>query len=180
MSKRIIPVFSVIIAGLVIILAVFMIIRDAKFELSNEMYGEGQIINTTIEDVEDKIIKQQSFALFVSQPGCRTADDLRKIIKEFASIHHLIIYEIDYSGLRESGLVPGLKFYPSFVVFRRGKPIDFLEADNSEDVSAYSTLDGFSTWFTDHIIMKDWHGAGRDYAARHSALTLRLCWAANI
>ena len=48
-----------------------MIIRDAKFELSNEMYGEGQIINTTIEDVEDKIIKQQSFALFVSQPGCK-------------------------------------------------------------------------------------------------------------
>lgn len=155
MNKKIIPIFSAIIAIFVIIVAGFVIIRDAKFELEDELYGDGQISNITIDDVKNKVTEHQSFALFVSQPGCRTAEDLRKIIKEFASTNHLTIYEVDYSGLRESNLVPGLKFYPSFVVFRRGKPVDFLEADNSEDVSAYATLDGFSAWFTDHVIMKD-------------------------
>lgn len=155
MSKKVIPVFSIVIAILVVAVAGFAIFRGAKFELENEMYGSGQIVDITIDDVKSKVAKRQSFALFVSQPGCRTADDLRKIVKEFADIHHLTIYEVDYSGLRESNLVPGLKFYPSFVVFRRGKPIDFLEADNGEDVPAYATLDGFSTWFTDHVIMKD-------------------------
>lgn len=155
MNKKLAPIFATVVAIFVIAVAGFAIIRDAKFELEDGMYGDGQIINITIDDVKSKIAEHQSFALFVSQPGCRTADDLRKIVKEFASTHHLTIYEVDYSGLRESNLVPGLKFYPSFVVFRRGKPIDFLEADNSEDVSAYATLDGFSTWFTDHVIMKD-------------------------
>lgn len=154
MNKKI-PIFSAIVALFVVIVAGFAIIHDAKFELEDGMYGDGQIINITIDDVKSKIAEHQSFALFVSQPGCRTADDLRKIVKEFASTHHLTIYEVDYSGLRESNLVPGLKFYPSFVVFRRGKSVDFLEADNSEDVSAYATLDGFSAWFTDHVIMKD-------------------------
>lgn len=155
MNKKIISILSIIVAIFVVAIASFLIFRDSKFELNDKMYGDGQVINTTIDDVESKITEHQSFALFVSQPGCRTADDLRKIVKEFASTHHLTIYEVDYSGLRESGLVPGLKFYPSFVVFRRGKPVDFLEADSQDDVSAYSTLDGFSTWFTDHIILKD-------------------------
>lgn len=155
MSKKVISIFSIAIAIFVIAIASFVIFRDFKFELNDGMYGDGQVVNITIDNIGSKVADHQSFALFVSQPGCRTADDLRKIVKEFASTHHLTIYEVDYSGLRESGLVPGLKFYPSFVVFRRGKPVDFLEADSQDDVSAYSTLDGFSTWFTDHIILKD-------------------------
>jgi len=155
MNKKIITLFSAIVAVFVIVVAGFMIFRDSKFELDDNMYGNGQIIDISIDDVKTKVAEHQSFALFVSQPGCRTADDLRAIIKEFASAHHLTIYEVDYSGLRESNLVPGLKFYPSFIVFRRGKPVDFLEADSDKDASAYTGLDGFSAWFTDHIIMKD-------------------------
>lgn len=155
MNKKSITIFSIVIFVLVVLFTVFIIFRDAKFELSDNMYGDGQIIEASIDDIRTKVSERQSFALFVSQPGCRTADDLRKIVKEFAITHHLVIYEVDYSGLRESNLVPGLKFYPSFVVFRRGKPVDFLKADDNEDASAYTNLDGFSTWFTDHVIMRE-------------------------
>ncbi len=156
MSKKAIPILSTIIAVIVIAVASFMIIRvNAKFELDNNLYGDGQLVDITVDDVDAKVADRQSFALFVSQPGCRTADDLREIVKTFATSHQLTIYEVDYSGLRESGLVPGLKFYPSFVIFRQGKPVDFLEADSREDANAYTELDSFSTWFTDHVIIKD-------------------------
>lgn len=155
MSKKNIIISSIIVTVTIIAIVGFVIFRDAKFELDDNMYDSGQIIETDISNVEAMITEHKSFALFVSQPGCRTADDLREIIQEFTSMHHLTVYEVDYSGLRESNLVPGLKFYPSLVVFRRGKPVDFLEADNGEDSSAYTSLDGFSTWFTDYAIMKD-------------------------
>ena len=44
-----------------------------------------------------------------------------------------------------------IKYYPSFVIFKDGKIIDYLEADNDEDIDIYNSEEAFKTWLSTYI-----------------------------
>ena len=62
-------------------------------------------------------------------------------------------YEIAFSDLENLPFVADVRFYPSFLIFKKGKLVDFLEADNDDHAAAYTSLDGFQNWLTGQVIL---------------------------
>lgn len=137
---------------LVICVAAFLIFRrPATFRLDPEYYDTAQIEDIDIAELRELVDERKTFAVFAHQPGCQTSAELSQIVQDFSAEHQLKIYQTSFSDLKDSDLVPGLRFYPTFVIFRNGAVVDFLAADSEEDVSAYQSFDGFSEWFTSYV-----------------------------
>lgn len=150
MKRRILGIVAVIISTLVVIMAVFYA-QNAHFTLEPEYYGAAEIQTLELSDLQALIDEQKSFGLFVSQPSCQASADLEKYLNEFLSAHPLKFYEISFSTLKDSEIIPDLRFYPSFVIFHGGKVVDFLEANSDEDADAYTSADGFTNWFANYV-----------------------------
>ncbi len=131
----------------------FFILRPTSFRLDEEYYSEDMIQPISATDLQRLIDKKSSFAVFVSQPACRTSDDLKKHIQSFTAEHSLKFYEIAFSELKTLPVADAVRFYPSFLIFEKGKLVDFLEADSDEDAPAYTSLDGFQAWFTKRVAL---------------------------
>lgn len=150
-KKVSIIILTTIIASITLALSGFFLWRSfLKTTLSSEYYTQAEIKNISIDKLRTLVSEQKSFAVFVSQPDCRTADDLRRILGEFTEQYQLTVYEIAFSELKQSDLAPDVKYYPSFIIFRAGKVKAFLHADSTEDSAAYNSFEGFSDWFQKH------------------------------
>lgn len=144
----------IITISLVVILVAFVVImltRTHKFTLSPEYYGAAEVQNINIDELQSLIDGQKSFGLFISQPACQASADLGKYLQEFADTHSLKFYEISFSTIKDSNIIPDLKFYPSFAIFHNGRVVNFLEADSDEDAAAYTSVDGFEDWFSGYV-----------------------------
>ena len=150
MKRWLLGIFAVVISVGVIVTASFYI-KHARFALDSEYYGAAEIQTITLDELQTLIDEQKTFGLFVSQPSCQASADLEKHLSEFLDAHPLKFYEISFSTLKDSHIIPELRFYPSFVTFRDGKVIDFLEANSDEDADAYISADGFTNWFSDYV-----------------------------
>lgn len=149
--KRI-TAFIALLVTLVVCIAGFLIFHNHHtFKLSPEYYNHAEIADLTIDQLKSLIAEQKSFAVFAHQPGCQTSTALANIVRDFSNTHDLTFYQINFSELKDSGIVEGLRFYPTFVLFRAGQVASFLAADAEADVPAYSSLDGFGKWFTSYV-----------------------------
>lgn len=149
MKSRVLTVSTIIISTLVVAIAIFRI-ANARFSLDSEYYGVSELQNIDTSTLNQLIQDQKSFGLFVSQPSCQASADLAKNLQEFTDTHRLKFYEISFSTLKDSNIIPDLRFYPSFVIFHDGKVVDFLAADSDEDSAAYTSVAGFESWFAEY------------------------------
>lgn len=145
--KRGILFTIIVILSVGIIAAIVYCLNTANFALSPEYYGVAEIEPLDLGTLQTLIDEEKSFGLFVSQPACQASADLEQYIEEFQETHPLKFYEISFSSIKDAGIIPGLRFYPSFVLFHDGEVVDFLEANSDEDASAYTSTIGFTNWF---------------------------------
>ncbi len=142
----------ILLVTLVICVAAFLIFRQpATFRLDPEYYDTAQIEDIDIAELRELVDERKTFAVFAHQPGCQTSVELSQIVQDFSAEHQLKIYQTNFSDLKASGLVPNLRFYPTFVIFRDGEVVAFLAADSDEDAAAFSSLDGFTKWFSKYV-----------------------------
>lgn len=149
--KRYVIAIIIIVFSVAVSLFTFLYLQKAPFTLSPEYYGTAEIQTIDINDLHRLIKDQESFGLFISQPSCQASADLEKHLNDFTNTYSIKIYEINFSALKDSNIIPDLRFYPSFAIFRTGNLVDFLEANSNEDASAYTSSDGFTSWFTQYI-----------------------------
>lgn len=131
--------------------AIFFATRPASFRLDDRFYGDATLETISADDLQRLVDDKSSFAVFVSQPSCRTSADFEKNLQSFIAKYPMHFYEIAFSNLKTLPFAEKVRFYPSFLIFKDGKLVDFLEADSGEDASAYTSLDGFETWFTKQV-----------------------------
>jgi len=148
--KRALPIVAIAISALVVV-ATFFHIKNAPFALDSGSYGVSEIQTINLDDLQTLIDEQKSFGLFISQPACQASADLAKHLAEFTDAHSLKFYEISFSVIKDSDIIPELKFYPSFAIFHDGKVVDFLEANSDADAPAYTSANGFEQWFTKYV-----------------------------
>ena len=149
MKRHILAITAIIITILVVVVAIFHI-QTSRFALDSEYYGVSDIQTIDVETLNQLINGRKTFGLFVSQPSCQASVDLEKYLQDFTKTYQVKFYEISFSALKDNNMIPGLRFYPSFVIFHDGEVVDFLEADSDEDATAYTSTDGFKDWFTEH------------------------------
>ncbi len=126
-----------------------------SFYLEDKYYGVNQVTEITQEQLKNLINGKESFAVFVYQPSCVTSSDFESVVLDFLEEQQIQIYKIAFSEIKDTDIGKKIKYYPSFMLYKGGKLIDFLEADKDEDVAYYSSKEGFQTWFTRYVKLKD-------------------------
>lgn len=128
--------------------------NEKTFYLENNHYGTNNMIEISIDELEQLSNKKESFAVFVYQPMCVTSSDFESVLNAFLEEEKITIYKIAFSSIKDTEIGKSIKYYPSFIIYKKGKIIDFLEADKDEDVNYYTSKEGFKNWFTKYIKLK--------------------------
>lgn len=151
-NKLLVIIPTVLIAIAAVACAVFFSLQSAPFRLDEQYYGSAALDSISAAELQQLVDEKKSFAVFVSQPSCRASADFEKVLQSFIAETPMRFYEIAFSDLKELPFASEVRFYPSFLIFKRGKLVDFLEADNDDDASAYTSLDGFKAWLSKQVI----------------------------
>ncbi len=56
--------------------------------------------------------------------------------------------------MKEGELAKEVEYYPSFIIYREGEIVDFLEADADEDLERYKDLSKFEDWICSYVQLK--------------------------
>lgn len=153
MKKKWLIISVVVLILVVAAIVVFLIFQNQNkiFSLESKYYNTGEKIEINISELEELISDKESFVVFVSQDMCLASSNFEVVINDFLEEYPITIYEINYSELKESDLGDFLEYYPSFVIYKNGKMVDFLDANADEDTDYYKTKEGFKNWFTQYV-----------------------------
>ena len=157
MKKKWLIISVVALIIVVAAIVVFLIFQNQSkiFSLESKYYNTGEKIEINISELEELINDKESFVVFVSQDMCLASSNFEVVINDFLEEYPITIYEINYSELKESDLGDFLEYYPSFVIYKNGKVVDFLDANADEDTDYYKTADGLRSWVTTYISLDE-------------------------
>lgn len=127
--------------------------EEIPFKLEQEYYGQEEFIELNKDELNNLIDKEKTFAVFLFQPFCEAAANFNEVLKEFMSTNKLAIYKMQFKDIKGTELEKHVKYYPSLVIYKDGKLIDFLEADKDEDTKSFKYLDSFIEWFKQYVII---------------------------
>lgn len=156
MKKKVVIFLSILIVLFVTIIAILLTNKGEKtFYMEDKYYGTNNMTEIKIDELNKLIDKKESFAVFIYQPMCVTSSDFESVLSDFLKDNQISIYKIAFSNIKNTDIGKVVKYYPSFIIYNKGKIIDFLEADKDEDVKYYSSKDGFKSWFTRYVKLKN-------------------------
>ncbi len=160
MKKQIFIIITTIIILVSLIATLFFITRPSKFNLESKYYEKSEMIEIELDKLNSLIDEKKSFGIFLYQPNCNTSTDFSKVINQFQGKYKMSFYRIAFSNFKESKYGKEIKYYPSFVIFNKGKMVDFLESDKDEDTEAFTSSDGFTKWISSYVVLGE---ENRDY-----------------
>ena len=119
-----------------------------------EKYYQNKIEEIQTDTLNTLLESKESFVLQVYQPMCITSSNLEKVIQSFEENNALYIYKISFSSLKNTPLEKVVSYYPSFVIIKNGKVVDYLKANKTEDIIYYEEEESFENWLSRYIIIK--------------------------
>lgn len=145
---------ALVLAFIVAIALTSLLKKEVKpFYLEEEYYKKSEMIDLSIEDLERLQEEKKSFIVFVHQAGCSNSANFNDVLKDFLKKNNVLIYKVAFSDLKNTDLEKKVKYYPSFMIFKKGELIDFLKANKDADLPKYES-EGFEKWLRDYIILK--------------------------
>ncbi len=156
MKKKVIICLSILFVLTIIVVTFFTTKKNEEpFYLENNYYGVSNMVEIKIDELNQLIDDKKSFAVFVYQPKCIVSSDFENVLSEYLEDNQVSIYKIAFSSIIDTNIGESVKYYPSFIIYKEGKMIDFLEADKDEDVEFYTSKEGFEKWFTRYVKIKN-------------------------
>ena len=148
----IIALVVVLLGGVLFIGAVSGWFDDLKIVLDAEYCtDEPQITPITPDEYQSLSDAHKSFLILVTQPGCKTAVNLKTYATDYIKERGLNIYEMDFSDLKKTSLYDTVKYYSSFIVISKGKVKAFLDAESNEHAPIYNSYEDFKAWLDLYI-----------------------------
>ncbi len=155
-TKRIVSIIGMVIAALIIFggLVFLTVGMRYPFSLNEEYYGTTETDSIDYAKLEDLTEDKKSFAVFVYQPLCETSAAFEEVLDQFRTENSVGFYKIAFADLKDTALGEQVKHYPSFMVFKNGELMEFLDAEADEDKEYYQDADGFKRWFSKYVNIK--------------------------
>ena len=142
------------IISLSIIITLSITTRPKTFYLDEDYYSSDTIKEISISELDTLIENKKSFVVFVYQPMCLTSNDFAQVLNEFSNEEKIAIYKIAYSNIKDTKLGTKVKYYPSFLIYNKGKLISYLKSNKYEDKFCYTSKEEFKKWFTKYVKLK--------------------------
>lgn len=155
MKKKVLIIGLSLTIVVIIVGLLWFYLSTKTFYLEDKYYGASKSQELELKDIEDLIVKKESFVVFVYQPLCTTSANFSEIVKSFSKENGLTYYTIAFSEIKDSKTFEYIKYYPSFIIFKDGKMVDFLDAESNEDTEKYKKSSEFSKWFKTYVKLRD-------------------------
>ena len=134
-----------------ILVSLLLVGCNGKIKLEDKYYKRSEFIDIDHLDVDDLIKSKENFVVFIYQPMCTMSSEFEKLLDEYMDIRKISIYKMSFSDMKKTSLKDTVRFYPSFIIFKDGEVVDFLDADSDEDTSRYKLVKSFKEWFESYI-----------------------------
>ena len=120
-----------------------------KIYLDNEYYGSGEFIEISAEEYNN--LESNNYVLFTYNSYCNLAVPCDKVFLEAIKKNHINILSMTFEEFKNTKLYNDVKYAPSVIIVSDGKIIDYLDANDDEDLEKYQSSDAFSEWLGDYI-----------------------------
>ena len=134
-----------------ILVSLLLVGCNGKIRLEDKYYKRSEFIDIDHSKVEDLIKSKENFVVFIYQPMCTMSSSFEEILDEYMKKSKISIYKMSFTDMKKTSLKDTVKFYPSFIIFKDGEVVDFLDADSDEDTKKYKELDAFKEWFEGYV-----------------------------
>lgn len=134
-----------------ILISLLLVGCNGKIKLEDKYYKRSEFIDIDYLDVDDLIKSKENFVVFIYQPMCTMSSEFEKLLDEYMDIKKISIYKMSFTDMKKTSLKDTVKFYPSFIIFKDGEVVDFLDADSDEDTNKYKILKAFKEWFEGYV-----------------------------
>ena len=124
---------------------------NSKVSLDAKYYTSSSIIEIDNNQLQSLIVDKDSFAVFIYQSNCATSSKFETILNDFISMYKMNFYKVQFSSIKDTDLGKKIKYYPSFVIYEKGKIVDYLDASSNEDISKYNDLNEFTNWLSGKV-----------------------------
>ena len=149
---------SIIIGIVLLIMLLCTACGNKTFMLEEKYYGESKFVEIDNEDYDKLISNKESFAIFIYQPLCAASSSFKEVLTEYSNTKGIVFYKMTQTKMKESKLGETLKYYPSLVIVKDGKVVDYLDANSSDDTRYYQNAENFNNWFTTYVELKEYDG----------------------
>lgn len=149
---------SLIIGIVLLIMLLCTACGNKTFMLEEKYYGESKFVEIDNEDYDKLISDKESFAIFIYQPLCAASSSFKEVLTEYSNTKGVVFYKMTQTKMKESKLGETLKYYPSLVIVKDGKVVDYLDANSSDDTRYYQNAENFNNWFTTYVELKEYDG----------------------
>ena len=134
-----------------ILVSLLLVGCNGKIKLEDKYYKRSEFIDIDYLGVDDLIKSKENFVVFIYQPMCTMSSEFEKLLDEYMDIRKISIYKMSFTDMKKTSLKDTVKFYPSFIIFKDGEVVDFLDADSDEDTNKYKILKAFKEWFEGYV-----------------------------
>jgi len=121
------------------------------FSLEKQYYEGANLYELEYENLEKLVNDKESFGVFVYQPLCETSSGFENVLNAFTNYYKMSFYKIAFSDIKNTELNKKIKYYPSFIIYKDGKIVDYLEADKDSDINKYKDINEFTNWISSYI-----------------------------
>ena len=123
------------------------------FMFEDKYYDVGNITEITVDEFGNLLDSKESFGLFIYQDFCAASASFEDVLIDYIDEYDVSFYKLSYNDMKETKLKSKIKFYPSFVIYKEGELISFLDADSGNDADYYKSVSGFNDWLTRYVII---------------------------
>ena len=130
---------------IVFCILLFMVVgcKNKIFSFEEKYYKEASLNEIQYEELNKLVDNKESFGVFIYQPLCETSSGFESVLNNFIKQYQMSFYKVAYSDIKNTDLGKKIKYYPSFIIYKEGKIVDYLEADKDEDTNIYKSLYSF-------------------------------------
>ena len=82
---------------------------------------------------------------------CTMSSSFEEILDKYMKERTISVYKMSFTDMKKTELKNTIRFYPSFIIFKDGEVVDFLDADSDEDTNKYKEFDAFKEWFESYV-----------------------------
>jgi hypothetical protein len=102
--------------------------------------------------LDELAAEKKNFVVYVSLPICNgDAAKFKQFVLDFQRKEKLSFVYITSDYIKDTFIYDTVKYFPSVIIVKEGKIINYLRYDSDEDVEYYKSYDGFSKWLKANV-----------------------------
>lgn len=116
------------------------------FEFSPEVYEKGEFHEITADEFERMIALKKSFLVVLHMTVCPAEFPITDVARRLSNENGMTIYGLTEEEFQKTELAKVVKYLPSAALYRDGELVDYLDAEDDEDMEYYKSVEGLKEW----------------------------------